>query len=201
MPVPTHGPNCRSLTYPLICRYCGKKIFYFTCNHGSKVFFENLGWPWRIHDCQSPENIIAEVAFTIEEDYIRLITENARLRREREDRLPITAYRPRDGEVVRELGIVREIIDNINVFKKFKIDAGSPMAAAFIGSLANHPHVQVTIHAGDLTQQLHSYTFLLKKRDWDRYGPIRGDLLDFTLEGRQLPTGDLYWYCTEIEQL
>jgi hypothetical protein len=33
------------------CKYCGKRVYYVEHNEG-KVFFDELGWPWPIHDCQ-----------------------------------------------------------------------------------------------------------------------------------------------------
>lgn len=32
------------------CKYCGKLVYYVEHNDG-KVFFDELGWPWPIHDC------------------------------------------------------------------------------------------------------------------------------------------------------
>jgi hypothetical protein len=34
-----------------ICRYCGASVFYYENEHGSKVFFDELGWPWPKHSC------------------------------------------------------------------------------------------------------------------------------------------------------
>jgi hypothetical protein len=200
MGIPTHGPDCRSLTYPLTCRHCGKSIFFFTCNHGAKTFFENLGWPWRKHNCRSPEVIIANVDLSIEEDYIRLVNENAKRRREQEKKSHIQALKPGSGELVNEFGIIREIVDQVDIYKKFRIPP-STMANASLGELIKQTHVQVTMHTGDITQQLRSYTFFVAKKVWDRYGSIRGDLLAFSLQGRQLLTGESYWYCTQIEPL
>jgi hypothetical protein len=34
-----------------ICRFCGRTVFYYENEHGSKVFFDELGWPWPKHSC------------------------------------------------------------------------------------------------------------------------------------------------------
>lgn len=34
----------------MTCKWCGKKVFYFTCDCGSKVFFDELG-TWKLHRC------------------------------------------------------------------------------------------------------------------------------------------------------
>ena len=48
----THGGrNCRTKTYPMKCQYCGQSVFFFSCTHGSKIFFDALGSPWPQHNC------------------------------------------------------------------------------------------------------------------------------------------------------
>jgi len=38
-------------TIPITCKFCGKKVFYHTNEYGSKVFFDELGGTWPIHEC------------------------------------------------------------------------------------------------------------------------------------------------------
>ena len=33
------------------CPVCGKMVFYFQNRFGSRVFFDDLGWPWPKHPC------------------------------------------------------------------------------------------------------------------------------------------------------
>ncbi len=48
---PVHGPYvCNSRAYPTSCRYCSRDVFYFFCDHGSKVFFDDLGGRWPEHN-------------------------------------------------------------------------------------------------------------------------------------------------------
>ena len=35
-----HPYDCTSRKFPLNCRYCGQRVVYWECNHGSKVFFD-----------------------------------------------------------------------------------------------------------------------------------------------------------------
>ena len=52
MYLPVHGPFvCNSRAYPTSCRYCSRGVFYFFCDHGSKVFFDDLGGRWPEHNC------------------------------------------------------------------------------------------------------------------------------------------------------
>ena len=49
---PAHGPWCGGRARPWSCRYCKRKIFWYTCNHGSVRPFDELGHPWPVHDCE-----------------------------------------------------------------------------------------------------------------------------------------------------
>lgn len=41
----------RSFTKPTICEICRGECFYYENEYGSKVFFDELGPPWPVHDC------------------------------------------------------------------------------------------------------------------------------------------------------
>ena len=34
-----------------LCPVCGVKVFFYQNIHGSRVFFDDLGWPWPKHGC------------------------------------------------------------------------------------------------------------------------------------------------------
>ena len=46
-----HGYWCNTRTFPLPCKFCGSRIFFFKCDHESRVLFDSLGPPWPLHDC------------------------------------------------------------------------------------------------------------------------------------------------------
>ena len=49
-----HGPICGAKTIPNYpCRYCGEKTFFFFCDCGCGVLFDELGPPWPEHDCRN----------------------------------------------------------------------------------------------------------------------------------------------------
>ena len=48
----SHGSWCNTKTYRTKCQYCRKRVFYFSCDHGCKVFFDALGDPWPLHYCE-----------------------------------------------------------------------------------------------------------------------------------------------------
>ena len=48
--------KCNAKTYPITCKYCNESVYYFSCDCGSGVFFEELGPPWPRHDCHAYPN-------------------------------------------------------------------------------------------------------------------------------------------------
>ena len=48
-----HGVWCNTRTFPTMCRYCQQSVYYFHCDCDSRVFFDDLGPPWPIHNCLS----------------------------------------------------------------------------------------------------------------------------------------------------
>lgn len=46
-----HGYLCNSKTFPLNCKDCGDRIFFFQCDCGCRVLFDDLGPPWPQHRC------------------------------------------------------------------------------------------------------------------------------------------------------
>lgn len=54
--VPTHPYHCRKVrSYPTTCEHCGKRVIYFECTCGSKIFLEeNRGE--EPHDCRKKDH-------------------------------------------------------------------------------------------------------------------------------------------------
>lgn len=46
-----HGYWCDTKTFPLTCKDCGDRIFFFQCGCGCRVLFNYLGPPWPQHRC------------------------------------------------------------------------------------------------------------------------------------------------------
>ncbi len=56
-----HQKKGWSRAIPCLCPTCKKDIFYFECSCGSRVFFDKLGPPWPVHDCEyspKPDNAL-----------------------------------------------------------------------------------------------------------------------------------------------
>lgn len=191
----THGWWCGSRTYPTRCRDCGAEVYYFSCNCGCKVFFDNLGWPWPIHDCTP--YLQAQRQIQLQEEYAQRMVEQCE-RRQRLD-MPIIRRDPLENSVIEEIGVVREFLPKVNVYKNFNLPPQGPIATQLLGNLADEDYAQVTIHAGDLGgDTLSSYTFLIRANTWRDLGAARGDILTFTISCKCIPGCAPYWLCTAI---
>jgi hypothetical protein len=191
----THGWWCAARTFPMHCRSCRADVFYFSCNCGSKVFFDDLGGDWPLHDCT--DHIVKQVRVAIEAKYADRV---AHRRKPKSWVSPIVALEPSGTEVVEDLGIVREVAE-VDVYKKFRVPREGGLSAAFLGpALATNEFVQITVHTGGLSaDRIHSYTFLLNRKDWKRNAAQQGDLVLFELEGVRTPRGDRYWAGRKIK--
>lgn len=49
---PVHGAWCNAVTWPTTCLRCEGRVFFYKCDCGCKVFFDELGPPWPRHDCE-----------------------------------------------------------------------------------------------------------------------------------------------------
>lgn len=47
-----HGTWCNTKTFPMTCKHCRDRVFFFHCECGSRVLFDDLGPPWTTHNCQ-----------------------------------------------------------------------------------------------------------------------------------------------------
>ena len=69
----THGSWCNTNTSPTRCKYCQENVFYFTCDCGSKVFFEELGHPWNEHNCPERQKVLDAESKKVIRKWVRKI--------------------------------------------------------------------------------------------------------------------------------
>jgi len=242
----THGKWCGARTFPTRCRYCGQSVFYFSCNCGSKVFFDELG-VWRIHRCSGwlkvdttsfivstekffgrklpynqqlhdynqsirdrilPEQKIEVVEEYVEQSYVKKVqvaanvtreeSNHAKLEREKRNH-PILGESAYKNARTSEDGIIREIIPEINIFKKLKLEKTS-ISQNTLGELASVPWAQITIHTGALGDDDNSsFTFLVKLKVVKQKALAIGDFVSCQLLGYQILGRDPIWICKELK--
>lgn len=214
---PSHGWWCNARTYRTHCKYCGDPVFFFTCDCGCKVFFDELGWPWPEHRCTQylieqygrefveramsvqmmlPGRSAAE--HRIASDYADVVHQRHETPR---PPLPhIVRCDPFEGQKACDVGIVREIIPQTDVSKKMDIANDSVFGIQILGPLARDKFGQLTIHTGDLAHEdAKSYTCFVSQRFLRDSGIIRGDVVFFELRALSIPGRRVVWLCERLE--
>jgi len=108
---------------------------------------------------------------------------------------PIRAVHPRRESSVFDLGIVRELIPKVDIFRKLDLPQQTLIVLKLLGGLASKEWAQLTIHADDLRDKnIASYTMLVEKRLLDELNPAIGDLVAFEARGYEVPD-QTFWVC------
>lgn len=213
-----HGAWCGTKTFPTVCPSCGIGVFFFSCNCGCKVFFDDLGAPWPIHDCDtswtrglrrttdSTGSISVELSpgvtitrppesFGIESS----IVESARAGRRRAVSAPIDAIEPKSSRATEVIGVLRELSRNAKPLKTYRLD-DTVMAFAMLGPIGMQAMGRITIHVPSAAaEKLESYTAWIPA-DLVRDSRItRGIAVSATLVGVAIPTNGYAWYCDCFE--
>ena len=217
-----HGPWCGARTYAMRCRYCGEKIFYFSCGCGSQVFFEELGPPWPRHYCgeyaatiMSPTplpgipdaSILAEAimrpkrahpAFDVDPTYVRKM--QAHVEKERLNHRGEVPMDPPPKQAHKDIGLVKDLAPQVNIFKQFKMPENDRMAAAFLGELAKEPMARIVLVVDDPEQEdLERYSCYIPQKLLRRSGVIREDIVNFVIKPLEVPGKGRFWLCVELE--
>ena len=190
-----HGYGCNSKTYPIICKYCKQKVYFFSCDHGSRVFFDELGKPWPKHDCaQRHMEVISipEITSDYEQDIIRGKEE---YQQKQQNIVRVNASSDRD---LVESGIIRELVTHIDILKKFRIEDTRNWRRT-LKRLLDEPMVQITIHTGAIGDNVNrSFTFLVRKKIFKQKALAKGDFIECELIGYQIPGRETIWICEHL---
>lgn len=219
---PIHGKWCGARTYPMTCRYCGTKIFYFSCEHGSKVFFEELGQPWPLHYCPNlpqetfsttppddsynPTIIAANMmrpkrehpSLNVEPGFIVKMREHLDL--DRKNRRGEVDMEPPPKKSHEDLGHIKDFAERVDIFQQLKIDKNNAMAHAFLGELAEQEIARIVLVVDDPEQDdLERYSCYIPTKLLKSAGVIRGDVVNFKIKPISVPGKGVYWLCVQLE--
>lgn len=221
----THGRWCNSVTRPTRCPSCGDSVFFFQCDCESKVFFDELGPPWPIHDCDSswarsrPRTRDSSGAITVEISpgiTVRRVPERrvpdnfsiasdtvSRARRRIQQRDSIVAIDPNsDSGPVTVVGILREEKIEVNVVASLRLPSNSSMVSAFLGPLARGRWGKITIHRQSSNEDvIQSYTAWVPSEILADDGYARGVTVMATLFAFSIPQVRTFWICDDYEVL
>lgn len=193
-----HGKWCGARTFPMTCKDCGEIVFYFTCNCGSKVFFNSLGDPWPKHNCLGnkpdkdeminwdPEDIEEAFRSKVRHNYERLSQKNWKP--------AIRSILPEYDEKHQEIGVIREIVLDIDIYKKFHLDSIGIFGHTLLRELEETKHSQITVHVEDLSKEdIRSYTFFIISNQINGLSLKIGDHIEFEVISRIKADKIRYW--------
>lgn len=226
-----HGWWCNTRTFPTVCKYCSGDVFYFSCDCGSKLFFDSLGYPWPIHHCAeykpSPtlsrlgqedlsgsvlsyltdseaEQLSQFIDQNIERDY----AEGIRTAQEGEKRSPkkaswIIRQDPYHDCKTTERGIITELIQDANILKKANIREGS-LGVSMLGKYATVKLAQITVHTSALAEDKSencSFTFFVEASVVRQLGLVKGCFVVAQLWGIVVSPKHPIWVCEQLTDL
>jgi hypothetical protein len=239
-----HGYWCNARTIPMTCRYCGEKVYFFSCDCGCKVFFDELGDPWPKHNCQEYLSTLQDNNITFYDDLLNtlkrlhdkhnsiksqqqktilvknrgsweLIDEDdnntilfekeyeevlkVNKRKKYSTEIPIIKIDNISNESIDILGVVVEIVHNINISKKFNIIGANIIASNLLKRFKDEKYDQLTIHSLNIGEKTkNSYTILVRSKDLMKIK--KKDNIGVIISGNSL-NNIKYWECNIIEKL
>ncbi len=216
-----HGEWCGTRTWPTSCPSCSAKVFYFSCNHGSKVFFDELGSPWPIHDCEESwarglrrftddnGDTVVELkpVITVTRSFARpasfkveqsVISKSQPAKRKKAPD-PIVPIEPERELGESHIGILREIRPFVDPVKAFRVP-DTAMGRASLGSIGKQEMGRITVHVPypteDYTESFTSWVpaRLLRDRRIERGVTVALDLERIRIVGRGYA-----WFCDSLQ--
>lgn len=197
MPVPTHSSDCVTKTFPTNCPDCNHKVFSFSCNCGSKVFFESLGEPWPQHLCKNREikfgiDLVRNSERMKDSEIIKLIEEYSKkngkkisddfwniIENELGKRKKTFSYAALDcdAEIEGFAGRIMEINKKVNFYKRLGLDKTAPFSAEFLGEFKNGEYSEIILRDNpdqdNISRQITFYADVkMLKNSFIKYGDV-----------------------------
>ena len=188
------------------------------CNCGSKVFFDELGPPWPIHDCDTSWTrrlrrttdetgritvelsegitiIRSPVSSEIEEGVIS----NARKRHSNQASDPIVRIEPAKGSHKSFVGVLREINRHVRPFEFYDLN-NTAMAIALLGPIGAQEMGRITVHApSSIGDQTKSFTLWIPCDLLRDPRIVRGITVLLVMESVDIPGRGFAWFSDEFE--
>lgn len=218
-----HGYWCNAKTYPCKCPGCGDSVFFFHCDCGSRVFFDELGQPWPIHDCETSwtrklvrkkdasgkitvrlnNNVVVirpPESFEVDREFVSNSLERAR----KNIQDPIRRIDPPENsdKTVDVVGVLREKKVEADIVKVLRLPSVKTMAAAFIGPLAKGKWGKATLHEKDAAKDmLNSYTIWVQSDVMADARNSIGVVISARIKPLRVPGAPTVWLCRNYQIL
>ncbi len=165
MSIPSHNSSCITKAFPTNCPDCKADVYFFGCTCGSKVYFDELGFPWSQHYCQARrlreqleimvgvERMTDDELYTIilkyEKDHnvkinddMMMVIENVIGKRkytfEKIQILPDLSIKDISGQIM-------EFNREVNLLKKFGYDLNSDLSIKMLGKLSKEVFGEIRV--------------------------------------------------------
>lgn len=215
-----HGEWCGTRTWPTTCPSCSADVFYFSCNHGSRIFFDDLGPPWPVHDCEESwarglrrftndngdavvelkpgitvtRSLARSASFKVEQS---AISKGKAARKKAQDRT--VSIEPERELSESHEGILREMRHSVDPLKAFGL-ADTAMGRAILGSIGKQGMGKITVHVPypteDYTESFTSWVLMKLLRD---RRIKRGVTVAVNLERVRIMERGYTWFCNSLE--
>ncbi len=226
----SHGPWCRDRSFWTTCRLCKAQVFFYSCTHGSAVFFDDVGGEWPVHRCagsrkrstlrQGPSGRVAwdslkGVRIGVQPDNHGLLSGLRRKKNPDEvvGRVKRSAYQTRETMSMEPVGhadnpVVGVVthISQINVPERHHLSTQSVGAAQLAKQLGTLEVTQLTVLVDDLDRDpaaidKMSYTVWCPEPD-DLMGTLEhGSIVSMTIEVEDLWAIGKRWVVRSLEEL
>lgn len=214
MSVPTHGPDCETRTWRTTCPDCQRPVWFLSCTCGSKVLFDNKGYPWRLHSESCP---VYSVRQQLDEGVSVLEIRSLVESRARETRQQVPAVidhllrdlgAPGKKNYVHVLpdpvpvfihGVVKQA-NPVNIFKKYQV-SDNPINRKILGCFAEHKYLEVMVEEITDTDQLNirRWSFLIPCRELNGCGFKAGLVIDVELITAEIYDESVAWVAGQID--
>ncbi|MBI2353398.1 hypothetical protein HYV11_04125 [Candidatus Dependentiae bacterium] len=220
MSVPTHNSNCITKAYPTYCPDCGQEVFFFWCSCGSKVFFDELYYPWPQHHCRQYElrtslQIIRDSGrLTDDEIYSRIqdyssthgklisdefyeIIDNELSKRKK----PFKCIEVKFDENIKGFsGQIVEINKDVNFAKRLKLDPNSPIIKGLLGELSKNSFTEIILRdSPDKNNHSRQFSAFMETSKLRGKGIKRSDII--TIKVRVSKSYNKYWIISNVQKL
>lgn len=216
----THGWWCRARTWPTKCPRCSAPVFFFHCNCGSKVFFDELGPPWPPHDCGTswarnlPRTKDEDGGITVKigegvtihraPESFKVDASTISCGKRRVDRTdPIVAVKPEDSSgKVTIIGILREKQSEVDPVRALALPGANAIVAASLGPISEGKWGKVTVHEPlSSKDSLLSYTIWVRTKFIIHATNSKGVTIATDIHSHPILGYDAIWVCDSYEVL
>lgn len=223
MPIPFHDSDCKTSIYSTKCPDCNEDVYFFSCSCGSKVFFDLNFPPWNPHERRCWKyliRILIEI-YHFPESYIPTYIENFAIQKQLDipedvkeylnkvrinpdikletNKIIVKEIVPYEG-FIHLVGEIKSINQNINFFKKLKIE-NNEMGRLLLNKFVENSYHEIHIRTkNDVSNHFSDYHCYIKVSDFLKHKFKAGELVNIVLVCENILGISNIWLISEIDK-